>query len=64
MVFTSSAEAGMRRGDMASRMAQLHVVDILFTGLVSEHFDEYVPRLENSFHMVRRYTGKEEREPS
>ncbi|WP_212959251.1 MurR/RpiR family transcriptional regulator [Cohnella xylanilytica] len=63
-LFTSSAEAGMRRGDMASRMAQLHVVDILFTGLVSEHFDEYVPRLENSFHMVRRYTGKEEREPS
>lgn len=62
-LFTSSAEAGMRRGDMASRMAQLHVVDILFTGLVSEHFDEYVPRLEHSFHMVRRYTGQEEREP-
>jgi len=61
-LFTSSAEAGMRRGDMASRMAQLHVVDILFTGLVSEHFDEYVPRLERSFHMVTRYTGKEERE--
>ncbi|WP_027093145.1 MurR/RpiR family transcriptional regulator [Cohnella thermotolerans] len=61
-LFTSSSEAGMRRGDMASRMAQLHVVDILFTGLVSEHFDEYVPRLESSFHMVRRYTGKEERE--
>ncbi|RUS45234.1 MurR/RpiR family transcriptional regulator [Cohnella sp. AR92] len=61
-LFTSSAEAGMRRGDMASRMAQLHVVDILFTGLVSEHFDEYVPRLERSFHMVTRYTGKEERD--
>lgn len=60
-LFTSSAEAGMRRGDMASRMAQLHVVDILFTGLVSEHFDEYVPRLEQSFQAVRRYMGKEER---
>lgn len=60
-LFTSSSEAGMRRGDMASRMAQLHVVDILFTGLVSEHFDEYVPRLERSFQTVRRYTGKEER---
>lgn len=62
-LFTSTSEAGMRRGDMASRMAQLHVVDVLFTGLVSERFDEYVPRLEHSFHMVRSYTGKEEREP-
>jgi len=63
-LFTSSSEAGMRRGDMASRMAQLHVVDILFTGLVSEHFDEYVPRLEGSFDMVRRFTGREEKDPS
>ncbi|MDB4865884.1 MAG: MurR/RpiR family transcriptional regulator [Cohnella sp.] len=62
-LFTSSSEAGMRRGDMASRMAQLHVVDILFTGLVSEHFDEYVPRLERSFQTVRKYMGKEERNP-
>lgn len=60
-LFTSSSEAGMRRGDMASRMAQLHVVDILFTGLVSEYFNEYVPRLERSFQTVRRYTGKEEK---
>jgi DNA-binding MurR/RpiR family transcriptional regulator len=60
-LFTSSAEAGMRRGDMASRMAALHMVDILFTGLVSEHFDEYVPRLERSFQTVRKYTGKEEK---
>ncbi|THF74937.1 MurR/RpiR family transcriptional regulator [Cohnella fermenti] len=63
-LFTTSSEAGMRRGDMASRMAQLHVVDILFTGLVSEHFDEYVPRLDHSFHMVTQYTGKEERKPT
>ncbi len=55
-LFTSTSEAGMRRGDMASRMAALHVVDILFTGLVSEHFDEYVPRLEHSFQSVRQYT--------
>jgi len=59
-LFTSSSEAGMRRGDMASRMAQLHVVDILFTGLVSEHFDCYVPLLERSFQTVRRYTGRKE----
>lgn len=60
-LFTSSAEAGMRRGDMASRMAQLHIVDILFTGLVSEHFEEYVPRLERSFQTVTHYTGKKEK---
>ncbi len=60
-LFTSSAEAGMRRGDMASRIAQLHIVDILFTGLVSEHFEEYVPRLERSFQTVTHYTGKKEK---
>lgn len=60
-LFTSSAEAGMRRGDMASRMAQLHIIDILFTGLVSEHFEEYVPRLERSFQKVTQYTGKKEK---
>lgn len=57
-LFVSSLESGMRRGDMASRMAQLHVVDILFMGMVSEYFDEYVPRLERSFQIVRRHTGK------
>lgn len=57
-LFTSTAEAGIRRGDMASRMAALHVVDILFTGLVSEYFDEYVPLLEQSFQAVRHYAGK------
>ncbi|TFE25812.1 MurR/RpiR family transcriptional regulator [Cohnella luojiensis] len=61
-LFTSSAEVGMRRGDMASRMATLHVVDILFIGLVSEHFEQYVPRLELSYQTVKSYTsGKEER---
>jgi DNA-binding MurR/RpiR family transcriptional regulator len=51
----SSLEEGMRRGDMASRMAQLHVIDILFIGLVSESFDEYVPKLEQAYQMVRKY---------
>lgn len=57
-LFISSSEAGMRRGDMASRMAQLHLVDVLFVGLVSEYFDEYVPRLERSYQNVRRFTTK------
>jgi DNA-binding MurR/RpiR family transcriptional regulator len=54
-LFTSSLEEGMRRGDMASRIAQLHVIDILFTGLVSGQFDEFVPRLESSYQMVKKY---------
>lgn len=54
-LFTSSIEAGIRRGDMASRLAQLHVLDILFTGLVSRRFKEYVPKLEASYQMVQTY---------
>ncbi|MFC6333712.1 MurR/RpiR family transcriptional regulator [Paenibacillus septentrionalis] len=54
-LFISSSEAGMRRGDMASRMAQLHLVDILFVGLVSEYFDSYVPKLERSYQVVKRF---------
>jgi DNA-binding MurR/RpiR family transcriptional regulator len=54
-LYASSLEEGMRRGDMASRIAQLHVVDILFTALVSESFDSYVPRLELSYQMVKKY---------
>ncbi|OWA35034.1 transcriptional regulator [Saccharibacillus sp. O16] len=54
-LFTSSLEEGVRRGPMASRIAQLHVIDILFTGMVSEGFEEYVPMLEQSYHNVRQY---------
>lgn len=54
-LFTSTLEEGMRRGDMASRIAQLHVIDILFVGLISDQFDDLVPRLEQSFQMVKKY---------
>jgi DNA-binding MurR/RpiR family transcriptional regulator len=57
-LFTSTLEEGMRRGDMASRIAQLHVIDILFTGLVSEDFHKLVPRLEESYQMIRKFRGK------
>ncbi|MNG33463.1 hypothetical protein D3C84_1197200 [compost metagenome] len=45
----------MRRGDMASRIAQLHVIDILFTGMVSMEFDDYIPKLESSYQNVQIY---------
>lgn len=57
-LFTSTLEEGMRRGDMASRIAQLHVIDILFTSLVSEDFHKLVPRLEQSYQMVQKYRSK------
>jgi DNA-binding MurR/RpiR family transcriptional regulator len=57
-LFTSTLEEGMRRGDMASRIAQLHVIDILFTSLVSEDFHKLVPRLEDSYQMVQKFRSK------
>lgn len=60
-LYTSNLEAGLKRGDMASRITQLHVLDILFTAMISSNFEEYVPRLEKSFQVVKTYTGKEER---
>jgi len=54
-LFSSTLEEGMRRGDMASRIAQLHVIDILFTCLISQHFDELVPPLEHSYQLVKKY---------
>ncbi|MCR8643691.1 MurR/RpiR family transcriptional regulator [Paenibacillus sp. N1-5-1-14] len=57
-LFSSTLEEGMRRGDMASRIGQLHVIDIIFTCLVSEHFHELVPTLERSYQMVKQYTYK------
>lgn len=54
-LFSSSLEKGMRRGDMASRIAQLHVVDILFTGMVSLDFHDYIPKIENSYQNVQIY---------
>lgn len=54
-LFSSSLEEGMRRGDMTSRIAQLHVIDILFTGMVSLKFEDYIPKLEASYQNVQIY---------
>ncbi|OAB47285.1 MurR/RpiR family transcriptional regulator [Paenibacillus antarcticus] len=57
-LFSSSLEQGMRRGDMASRIAQLHIIDILFTGMVSKQFGDFVPKLEQSYNNVQQYRNK------
>lgn len=59
-LFSSSLEEGMRRGDMASRIAQLHVIDILFTGMVSMNFEDFIPKLESSYQNVQIYRKRRE----
>ncbi|MGF7047436.1 DNA-binding MurR/RpiR family transcriptional regulator [Paenibacillus sp. DS2015] len=54
-LFSSSLEHGMRRGDMASRIAQLHIIDILFTGMLSQQFGNFIPKLEQSYNDVQHY---------
>ncbi|MBT2762768.1 MurR/RpiR family transcriptional regulator [Paenibacillus sp. ISL-20] len=54
-LYSSSLEEGMRRGDMASRIAQLHIIDILFMGMASRDFSTYIPRLEQSYLNVQNY---------
>jgi DNA-binding MurR/RpiR family transcriptional regulator len=54
-LFTSPLEEGIRRGDMASRIGQLQMIDILFTSMLSRRFDELVPQLERSFQLVHHY---------
>ncbi|MNO77513.1 putative HTH-type transcriptional regulator YbbH [compost metagenome] len=54
-LFSSSLEYGMRRGDMASRIAQLHIIDILFTGMLSKQFEDFIPKLEQSYINVQHY---------
>jgi DNA-binding MurR/RpiR family transcriptional regulator len=55
-LFSSSLEEGMRRGDMTSRIAQLHVIDILFTGMVSMNFKDFIPKLEASYQNIQNYS--------
>ncbi|UFJ41436.1 MurR/RpiR family transcriptional regulator [Brevibacillus humidisoli] len=47
-LYTSSVEKSIRSGAMASRIAQLNVIDILFITLVSSRQDEVIPVLEKT----------------
>lgn len=47
-LFTSSVEKSIRSGAMASRIAQLNVIDILFVTIASQLQDEIIPRLEKT----------------
>ncbi|QGQ94209.1 MurR/RpiR family transcriptional regulator [Paenibacillus psychroresistens] len=45
-LFTSSLEKSIRSGAMASRIAQLNVIDILYVGIAGQHYEESIQSLE------------------
>lgn len=47
-LFTSSVEKSVRSGAMASRIAQLNVIDILFIAMVSRQQENVIPLLEKT----------------
>jgi DNA-binding MurR/RpiR family transcriptional regulator len=47
-LYASSLEQSIRSGAMASRIAQLNVIDIIFTGVASRHYDETVHYLDKT----------------
>ncbi|MFE5320944.1 MurR/RpiR family transcriptional regulator [Paenibacillus sp. NPDC056579] len=47
-LFTSSLEQSIRSGAMASRIAQLNVIDILYVGIASRTYEESIQALEKT----------------
>ncbi|UUZ85231.1 MurR/RpiR family transcriptional regulator [Paenibacillus sp. P26] len=47
-LFTSSLEQSIRSGAMASRIAQLNVIDILYVGIASRSYEESVRSMERT----------------
>jgi DNA-binding MurR/RpiR family transcriptional regulator len=52
-LFTSTLEKSIRSGAMASRIAQLNVIDILYVGLAGCHYEESVKSLEKTRQAVK-----------
>jgi DNA-binding MurR/RpiR family transcriptional regulator len=50
---TAARETTFRSGAMASRIAQLAVVDFLFVGVAQRSYDRTVTALERTFHAIR-----------
>jgi DNA-binding MurR/RpiR family transcriptional regulator len=52
-LFTSSLEKSIRSGAMASRIAQLNVIDIVYVGVAGKHYERSVDALENTRRAVK-----------
>ncbi|HWL26593.1 MAG TPA: MurR/RpiR family transcriptional regulator [Ureibacillus sp.] len=55
-LYVSSTEKLIRSAATASRISQLTIIDILFTGLASLHFDESVHYLDQTRAVISKYT--------
>jgi DNA-binding MurR/RpiR family transcriptional regulator len=55
---TAARETTFRSGDMSSRIAQLALVDCLFTGVAQRSYDRVVEALENTHTLVRTRQGR------
>lgn len=55
-LFVSSTEALIRSAATASRISQLTIIDILFTGLASLHFEESVHYLDKTRDVIAKYS--------
>jgi DNA-binding MurR/RpiR family transcriptional regulator len=54
-LFTSSPEISHRSGAMSSRIAQLAVIDVLFTAVASQNYPHIEQELENSYKSCSRH---------
>jgi DNA-binding MurR/RpiR family transcriptional regulator len=52
-LFTSSLEQSIRSGAMASRIAQLNVIDILFVGIASRNYERNIRALDKTRQAVK-----------
>ncbi|WP_457920781.1 MurR/RpiR family transcriptional regulator [Paenibacillus gyeongsangnamensis] len=52
-LYTSTLEKSIRSGAMASRIAQLNVIDILYVGIAGAHYEESVQSLEKTRQAVK-----------
>lgn len=52
-LYASTVEKNFRNGAMASRIAQLNVIDILYVGLVNRSYDKHIEALEKTKRAVR-----------
>ncbi|MBB3111457.1 DNA-binding MurR/RpiR family transcriptional regulator [Paenibacillus phyllosphaerae] len=53
-LYTSSLEQNFRKGAMASRIAQLNVIDMLYVGMVVQNYESSTASIERTQNAVRR----------
>ncbi|UHA73708.1 MurR/RpiR family transcriptional regulator [Paenibacillus sp. 481] len=61
-LWVTATEAGMKRGDIGSRIAQAHVIDILYMTMISRNFNDAVLQLEETHTMIRQDRRKASQE--